>query len=543
MKTRTKTFSALAVAALTTVVFLAACSSNAYESGGGDIRLDDSGGTSGYSAPGFSREEAPTDDPATIESEMDHRRTDTGEPFDEFWKKYDTNPFVATEDDKLSTFAVDVDTGAYTKCRDYINRGGLPPQGYARVEEFVNYFDYKYETPYEDTFAITMDAAPSRYGQDLKNCYLMRVGMQAKKIDPDKRKSANLTFVIDVSGSMEMDNRLGYVKKALTMLVKQLRRDDYVGIAVYGSRGRKVLSPTNDPEAIIDALDRLNPDGSTNAEEGIRIGYDMAEEAFREGSINRVILCTDGVANNGETQVENLLKMIERQRRKGITLSAIGFGMSNYNDELIEQMGDKGDGHYAYVDTLDEAKRIFVENLTGTLQVVARDTKVQVEFNPEVVKSWRLLGYENRDVADEDFRNDKVDGGEVGSGHSVTAVYELKLFDNASGPIGTAIVRYKHDERDEFFEVNREIRTGDIAASWDAAPVSLRLAGNVAEFGEMLRKSYWAEGASYDALLEDVKKLIAETDDTEVLNFATLITKARDLDRNQNPEEASAGGD
>ncbi|MCA8915786.1 MAG: von Willebrand factor type A domain-containing protein [Planctomycetes bacterium] len=558
MKTRSKTFSALAVAALVTVVMLAACSSNTYESGGGDLRTDDSGGAENPQAGIFFNNQDPDAPPINFNQDIRGRfehiyddrlgnepdgRPTEGQPYDEFWKKYDTNPFIDSEDDRLSTFAVDVDTGAYTKCRDYINRGNLPPQGYARVEEFVNYFDYGYDAPYEDTFAITMDAAPSRYGQDLKNCYLMRVGMQAKKIDPEKRKPANLTFVIDVSGSMEMDNRLGYVKKALTMLVKQLRRDDYVGIAVYGSRGRKVLSPTNDPEAIIDALDRLNPDGSTNAEEGIRIGYDMAEDAFREGSINRVILCTDGVANNGETQVENLLKMIERQRRKGITLSAIGFGMSNYNDELIEQMGDKGDGHYAYVDTLDEAKRIFVENLTGTLQVVARDTKVQVEFNPEVVKSWRLLGYENRDVADEDFRNDKVDGGEVGSGHSVTAVYELKLFDNASGPIGTATVRYKHDERDEFFEVNREIRTGDIAADWDAAPVSLRLAGNVAEFGEMLRKSYWAKGASYDALLEDVKKLIAETDDTEVLNFATLITKARDLDRDQNPEEASAGGD
>jgi Ca-activated chloride channel family protein len=253
-----------------------------------------------------------------------------------------------------------------------------------------------------------------------------------------------------------------------------------------------------------------------------------------------VILCSDGVANTGETAVANLLKMIERQRRKGIQLSAIGFGMNNYNDTLMEQLGDKGDGHYAYVDTLDEAKRVFVDNLTGTLQVVARDTKVQVEFNPEVVKSWRLLGYENRDVADKDFRNDAVDGGEVGSGHSVTALYELKLFDNAQGAIGTATIRYKHDERDEFIEVAREVTTSQVAATWEAAPANLRLAANVAEFGEMLRKSYWAKGGSYDALFEDVKKLIGETDDSEVLDLASLITKASDVDKAATP---TAGGE
>jgi Ca-activated chloride channel family protein len=324
------------------------------------------------------------------------------------------------------------------------------------------------------------------------------------------------------------------------MLTKQLRRDDYVGIAVYGSNGRRLLNHTNDTEEILSAIDKLTPDGSTNAEEGLRIGYDMAEEAFREGCINRVILCSDGVANTGEVAVKNLLAIIERQRRKGIQLSAIGFGMNNYNDTLMEQLGDKGDGHYAYVDTLDEAKRVFVDNLTGTLQVVARDTKVQVEFNPKVVKSWRLLGYENRDVADKDFRNDAVDGGEVGSGHSVTALYELKLFENAQGAIGTATIRYKHDERDEFIEVNREITTSQVAQTWEAAPTNLRLAANVAEFGELLRKSYWAKGGSFELVLEDVKKLIAETDDSKVLDLATLITKARDLD---NAATTTAGGE
>ncbi len=517
-------------------------------------------GACGYAASGGAQSEAATggDDGSTKSrnvlladvpsSGLAYREAppveDPGEPrpegsYDEFYKSYGTNPFIDTEDDRLSTFATDVDTGAYTKSRNYLERGQLPPDNFPRVEEFVNYFKYNYTPPREGAFEISMDAAPSRYGADLKNCHLIRIGMQGKVVDPADRKPAVLTFVIDVSGSMEIEERLGYVKKALTMLVKQLRRDDYVGIAVYGSRGRKVLSHTNDPEAIVDALDRLNPDGSTNAEQGIRIGYEMAAKVFREGSINRVILCSDGVFNVGSTGPDALLKMVEEQRRKGITLSCIGFGMNNYNDISMEQLGDKGDGHYAYVDTLDEAKKIFVDNLTGTLQVIARDTKVQVEFNPEVVKSWRLLGYENRDVRDEDFRNDAVDGGEVGAGHSVTALYEVKLADNATGPICTATIRYKHDEKAEFFEVKREITCADIKA-WEQLPTNMRLAASVAEFAELLRKSYWAKGGSYDAVIEDLKKVIGETDDTEVFDLTNLVIKARDLSKQA--EGAAAGG-
>lgn len=464
----------------------------------------------------------------------------SSEPYDMFFKQYGVNPFVDTEDDRFSTFAIDVDTGSYSICRDYLNRGHVPPTEAVRSEEFVNSFKYKYDAPKQGVFAIHMDTAPSRYGADLKNCHILRVGLQGKVVDAAARKPAVLTFVVDVSGSMNMENRLGYVKASLRMLVKQLRRDDYVGIAVYGSNGRKLLSHTNNPETILEAIDLLRAEGATNAEEGIRIGYDMAAENFRKGSINRVILCSDGVANVGATGPGAILKTIEANRRKGITLSAIGFGMSNYNDTLMEQLGDKGDGHYAYVDTLDEAKKIFVDNLTGTLQVIARDVKMQVEFNPAVVKSYRLIGYENRDVADKDFRNNAVDGGEVGAGHSCTALFEIKLFENASGPIATSTVRWKHDEEDEYSEAAVEAHTKDIR-TWEQAPVNLRLAANVAEFAELLRASYWAKNGSYDPLLEDVKKLIAETDDSAVLELATLVTKARDMKAGQ-PEGGAAGG-
>ncbi|MHC4840301.1 MAG: vWA domain-containing protein, partial [Planctomycetota bacterium] len=272
----------------------------------------------------------------------------------------------------------------------------------------------------------------------------------------------------------------------------------------------------------------------------IRIGYEVASEAFRKNAINRVILCSDGVANVGPTDHKTILENIAKHRRKGITLSTVGYGMSNYNDTLMEQLGDKGDGHYAYVDSLVEAKRVFVDNLTGALQVVARDTKVQVEFNPEVVKSWRLLGYENRDVADEDFRNDSVDGGEVGAGHSVTALYEVKLFDDKAGDIAKATIRYKHDELKEFLEINKTAGTRDITA-WNESPASFRMAATAAEFAELLRKSYWAKGGNYDAVLKEAKQVIQLTDEADVFELTQLIVKAKDIDEANNPTPTAGG--
>jgi len=543
MKTKTPTLStALMLAAIGGLIFTAACS---YGGGAPGYETADGGAEAKRVDPQF--DEALTGQPGDGfvydgEEPVENPHSDSGEPVDEFFKKYGTNPFVDTEDDRLSTFAVDVDTGSYTKCRDYLNRGYMPPDEAPRVEEFVNFFDYKYDAPRNGAFAIHMAGAPAKYAQDLHNCYLLRIGMQAKRIDPADRKPANLTFVIDVSGSMDMENRLGLVKRALKLLVDQMDERDKIGIAVYGSRGRKVLdhTPASERGTIMGAINELQPDGSTYAEEGIRIGYQMAADNFREGCINRVILCSDGVANVGNTSTEKILETIAENRRKGITLSTIGFGMSNYNDTLMEQLGDKGDGHYSYVDTIDEAKRVFVDNLTGTLQVVARDTKVQVEFNPKVVKSYRLLGYENRDVADEDFRNNAVDGGEVGAGHSVTALYEVKLFDDANGPVCTATMRWKHDEKEEFIELNKELDTRDIAGTWEEAPASMRLAADAAEFAELMKKSYWAKKGSYDELLKDAKKLIAETDDTDVLELAGLITKARNLDQQAT---GTAGGE
>ncbi|MDC1142858.1 von Willebrand factor type A domain-containing protein [Planctomycetota bacterium] len=479
-----------------------------------------------------------TNDPATYYAEppvVDETRKPTIKA-----KAAGTNPFVDTEDDALSTFALEHDTGAYAVARAYLNRGELPPSEAIRPEEFINYFGYNYNQPNGQPFSITMDGATSRYGQNLKSSRILRVGVQAAKVYPQERKPAVLTFVVDISGSMDGPERIGLVKKSLRLLVKQLRSTDKVGIAVYGSRGRAVLEHTHNKEAIVDALDDLDSDGSTYAEEGIRIGYKMASDAFVEGAINRVILCSDGVANVGPTDHKTILENIAKHRRKGITLSTVGFGMGNYNDTLMEQLGDKGDGRYAYVDSLVEAKRVFVDNLTGALQVVARDTKVQVEFNPEVVKSWRLLGYENRDVADEDFRNDSVDGGEVGAGHSVTALYEVKLFDDKAGDIAKATIRYKHDELKEFLETNQSIGTRDVS-TWDETPTSYRLAATAAEFAELLRKSYWAKGGDFEGVLKEAKQVIQLTDEVDVFELTQLIVKAKDLEEVENPTPTAGG--
>jgi Ca-activated chloride channel family protein len=449
-----------------------------------------------------------------------------------FFKNYGVNPFVDTEDDHLSTFATDVDTGSYTIVRGYLHDGHLPPEKAVRVEEFVNYFKYGYPAPQEDVFEVYAEAAPWKFGTGRKNSYLLRLGLKAKQISEENRKPAILTFVIDVSGSMKRENRLGLVKKCLRMLIERLRPEDKIGIAVYGSRGRKVMEHKglDEKDEILAVIESLHASGSTFAEEGIRIGYGMAESAYKKGFINRVILCSDGVANVGQTGADDILEVIKKKAEKGITLSAIGFGMGNYNDVLLERLGDKGNGHYVYIDTIAEAKRIFEDNLTGTLQVVGRDVKVQVDFNPAVVRSYRLIGYENRDVPDDKFRDDKYDGGEVGAGHSVTALYELKLWPDKKGTVATTYVRYKHADTSAVTEFKSPMATDDFNESFDGSSSEFKLAATVAEFAEILRKSYWARGATLETVLERAQQLSREfKGDADVIELVDLISKAKRL--------------
>jgi len=442
-----------------------------------------------------------------------------------FFKHYGVNPFVSTDDDHLSTFAIDADNASYSMTRSYLTRGSLPPEGAVRVEEFINNFKYEYRHPQERAFRVCLEGAPSKFGSKYQ---LLKIGIVGKKIEECRRQDANLVFVIDVSGSMDMENRLGAVKKALHMLVDNLTDRDRVGIVAYRTNAFEVLAPTSirDRERIIRAIDNLYASGSTWAEGGLRLGYQMANRCFDRNKINRIILCTDGVANEGQTAAEDILKEIKQYADRGITLSAIGFGMNNYNDVLLEKLGDKGNGHYAYVDNWEKARRIFVENLTGTLQVIARDVKIQVDFNPNTVDRYRLLGYENRDVADNKFRDDKEDGGEIGSGHTVTALYEIKLKDETRGDLGTVYVRYKDPTTLAVNEVAEPIDQSYFSRTFESASSDLRLAAAAAEFAEILRKSYWAQDGHLSEVLRVVGQVEHERCDDQVIELMDLVAKA-----------------
>jgi Ca-activated chloride channel family protein len=446
-----------------------------------------------------------------------------------YFEDYGVNPFIDTEDDHLSTFALDVDTGSYTIARRYVQDGNLPPEDAVRVEEFVNYFEPGYDYPPEgQAFAIHADGAPFPYSET-ERYQMMRVGIQGYAIPPEERKDVSLTFVIDVSGSMDRENRLELVKRSLEMLVEGLRPSDSVGIVVYGSEARVVLEPTSGAEArtILDAIYRLHPEGSTNAEAGLRLGYERANAAFKPGGINRVILCSDGVANVGQTGPESIWDVISGYASEGITMTSLGFGMGNYNDVLMEQLANNGDGFYAYVDTLKEAERLFVHGLTGTLQAIAMDAKVQVDFDPEVVARYRLVGFENRAIADQDFRDDTVDAGEIGAGHSVTALYEVKLHPEAGGRIATVHLRWRDPDTAEVEELSQGLYTEDLAERFTDAAPRFQLAVLVAEYAEVLRGSYWAEESTLAGVLEEAER-IGELlpEDADVAEFVELVGRA-----------------
>ena len=438
------------------------------------------------------------------------------------FEDYGTHPFVTTEEDHLSTFAMDVDTGSYTMARSFIQNGDLPPQEAVRLEEFVNYFDLSYEPPKNDTFAIHVDAGPAPFGnEELK---LVRIGIKGKEIESDERKQANLTFVVDVSGSMDKDNRIGLVKRSLKILVNQLEPTDRIGIVVYGSTARTVLKPTSveDEDAILDAIDGLQIEGATNAEAGLLEGYKMASKFYEKDAINRVILCSDGVANVGKTGPEDILDTIQDYAGRSIYLSTFGFGMDNYNDVLMEQLADKGNGTYAYIDDIDESKKVFREQLAGTLQTIAKDAKIQVDFDPDQVSQYRLLGYENRAIADEDFRNNRVDGGEIGAGHTVTALYEVQLKKSAGNMLlGTVTIRYKDvDEKNRSKEISEKIRLSEDLSD------ETEFIASVAEFAEIMKNREGNE----EERLQDVLTLARRTASTERQDeFTDLVESAIEI--------------
>lgn len=446
---------------------------------------------------------------------------------DESSEKYaslDQSTIKRVSSDPVSTFSIDVDTASYTNIRRFLTQGTMPPVDAVRLEEMINYFDYAYEAPSSASqpFSITTEIAQSPWSA---NHVLLKLGLKGYEPPADERPDSNLVFLLDVSGSMNSPNKLPLLKKSLVMLSKQLSAEDSVAIVVYAGASGVVLEPTqgNDTHKIEAALNQLSAGGPTNGQAGIQLAYQLAKQNFKEDGINRVVLATDGDFNVGTSDVDSLKHLIKQKRKEGIFLTTLGFGTGNYNDELMEALANNGNGNYAYIDTFAEAKKVLAEEMSATLMTIAKDVKIQVEFNPSVVKEYRLLGYENRTLNREDFNNDRVDAGEIGAGHTVTAIYEIALqsspyssvdelryeaekpsVKDMSGELAFVKFRYKAPDDDKSKLISQPISlpTSDDMPNFEDASESFKFAASVAQFGEALRQSKYLD-TNYEQIISN----------------------------------------
>lgn len=419
----------------------------------------------------------------------------------EFRRRYGTNPFVDTRRDHLSTFALDVDTASFTLAKNHLQNGQLPPPRAIRVEEFVNSLPQDYQPDPEEVFSVFCDGMPSVFGPS--GVELLRIGIKARELRPGERRPAVLTFAIDVSGSMAESARLEIVKRALEVLVGSLASSDQVAIIGFAGQASLVLPHTQarHRDRILGALQSLAPLGGTNVEAGLELAYRVASDALSPGSLHRVLLLSDGAANIGARGPEEILKKVGVFAKRGIYLSTVGIGMGRYNDQMLERLANEGNGNYSYVGTVEDAVRIFSQNLPSLSEVLAEDAKIQVDFNPETVAHYRLLGYENRDIRDEDFRNDRVDAGEVGPGTTVTALYEIARRPAAAGPLGKVFLRFRDAATRQIVERDYPIPEGVVARRAGEAGPPLRLLAAAAELAELLRGSYYARNGSFGQVI------------------------------------------
>jgi len=438
------------------------------------------------------------------------------------------NGFVYTAEDNLSTFGIDVDNGSYTFGRKKINEGHLPPEASVRVEEYINYFRQDYDPPVDVPFSVQVDGAPSPFRGD--SLHIIRIGLQGRELGDDERRPWNLTFLIDISGSMT--SRLDLVKQSLYILVDNMQEGDKISICTYAGSVGTVLMPTTlteiDKEGIKGIISDLEAGGSTAMASGIQNAYDVNMSGFMEDGVNRIIICSDGDANVGPTSHEEILELIASYVEQGITLSTLGFGQGNYNDYLMEQLADRGNGNYYYIDSLAEAERLFSEELTAVMEVIAKDVKVQVEFDIDAVVRYRLIGYENRDIADEDFEDETIDAGEIGAGHRVTALYEIELSGNAAGNLLTVHLRYKLPDGETDIPLDIPIGLNALADTFSARSERFQFTVGVAEFAEILRESPYVNTS-----LADVENIVSQAvsggDDRDV-EFLELVRKAQTID-------------
>ncbi len=460
------------------------------------------------------------------------------------------NGFKKVTDNPLSTFSIDVDAASYSNVRRFLNNNQLPPAGAVRTEEMINYFKYQYPQPTgNDPFSINTELSDCPWNPQNK---LLLIGLQGKKIPTYKLPPSNLVFLIDVSGSMMDENKLPLVKASMKMLTDQLRENDRISIVVYAGRAGVALPATDgsDKIKIKTAIDALEAGGSTAGGEGIQMAYKIAQQNFMKDGNNRIILCTDGDFNVGVSSDDGLVRLIEEERNKGIYLTVLGYGMGNYKDNKMQQLADKGNGNHAYIDGLSEAKKVLVNEFGGTLFTIAKDVKLQLEFNPALVAGYRLIGYENRMLNKEDFNDDKKDAGELGSGHTVTALYEI-IPAGVKSPFLKDVdpLKYQHEKKKKSSSFSNEIVTikfrykapGGNESKLIVHPVNnvslpsanvsdnFRFAASVAGFAMLLRNSEYKENAKYSMVLQMADASLGKDDEGYRKEFVSLVKKAAEL--------------
>jgi Ca-activated chloride channel homolog len=461
----------------------------------------------------------------------------------EEYNAIEENVFREALKNPLSTFSIDVDAASYSNVRRFINNGQRPPKDIVRIEEMINYFDYDYDQPKGDEpFAIHTEISNAPWNVNHK---LVHIGLHGKKIPTEKLPASNLVFLIDVSGSMDEPNKLPLLKSSLKMLVEQLRGQDHISIVVYAGAAGLVLEPTpgDEKRKILDALDQLQAGGSTAGGAGIKLAYEIAKKHFKQNGNNRVILATDGDFNVGESSNASMERLIEEKRKDGIFLTVLGYGMGNYKDSKMETLADKGNGNYAYIDNITEARKVLVNEFGGTLFTIAKDVKLQIEFNPAKVKAYRLIGYENRMLKNEDFNNDKKDAGDLGSGHTVTALYEIipvgvdseffkidalkyqnTVIDPASSnskELMTVKFRYKKPDEDISKLIVHTLHDNSVALSKTSN--NFQWSASVAAFGMLLRDSEYIKNFSYDAVVQLAQQSKGEDKEGYRIEFINIV--------------------
>ena len=455
----------------------------------------------------------------------------------QIFRDYGVNPTVSTKTESISTFAMDVDTASYKIAKESIENHQMPPKAAIRVEEFVNNFDYAYQTG-EDIFSIGAEVVPSPFRPGF---HVLHVGIQAQDIPSSERLPAHLVLVADVSGSMAFENKMALQKEAFTTLVSQLKPDDTVALVAYQDNAKVILKPTSAKHRskIYRAIKKLQAGGGTNAVEGLIEGYQLAEEIAYPGYINRVILTSDGMANIGSVEPKEMVQKIQQYREKNIFLTTVGVGRSMYNDYLLEQLANHGNGNYLYFANTKDIQAAFVDGLTTQLQAVAKDAKVQIQFDPNVVTHYRQLGYENRALQTEDFLDANKDGGELGVNHQITVLYEIKLSDNSSqADLATLGLSYKRPQGSAVLEITKPIPHSVVRKQSEKASPDTGLAIASAAFAEKLRQSYWSRLYNYGDITHELNNLPLPTiKSKQVTELMNLVRRVNQLDSRNDPYE------